>query len=149
MSEVLFYHLTQTTLDKTLPGLVERSLERKWRVSIQFDSEKLRDEMDNHLWALSPISFIPHGLDSDNWPHEQPVILTCTDENPNLSTVRFCIEGAQCKNVDNYERIVIIFDGHNGEQLKRVRAQWKELKAAGHTVTYWQQNENQKWEKKA
>ena len=149
MSEVLFYHLTQTSLDKTLPGLVERSLERKWKVSIQFESQKRRDEMDTHLWTLSPTSFIPHGLDSDNWPEEQPVILTCKDENPNQSIVRFCVEGAPCSNAENYERIVVIFDGKNDEQLNRVRAQWKEFKAAGHNVTYWQQNENQKWEKKA
>lgn len=149
MSEILFYHLTQTTLEKTLPSLVERSIERKWRVSIQFNNETRRDEVDTHLWTFSPQSFIAHGLESDDWSSQQPVVLTCVDNNPNQSTVRFCVEGAICECPSDYERLVIIFDGQNQDQLNSVRQQWKEFKVAGYNLTYWQQNENQKWEKKA
>jgi hypothetical protein len=36
MAEVLFYHLTESTLQDALPGLLERSLGRGWRISGAF-----------------------------------------------------------------------------------------------------------------
>ena len=42
-----------------------------------------------------------------------------------------------------------MFDGYDAEQLSKSRAQWKSLKAEGHTLTYWQQNREGRWEKKA
>lgn len=149
MAEVLFYHLTESTMENTLPGLVERSIERDWRVVIQFRSEERRDAMDAHLWVWSDASFIGHGTDRDKWPEEQPVFLTTGDNNPNNAGVRFCVEGASCRDPESYQRLVVMFDGHDDEQLKQAREQWKTLKTAGHDVTYWQQNEARRWEKRA
>ncbi len=57
MAEILFYHLTESTLDEALPGLVERSLGRGWRVTIQTVSEERRDALDGLLWTFSDTSF--------------------------------------------------------------------------------------------
>lgn len=35
MSEVLFYHLTESKLEDALPPLLDKSLERGWRVVVQ------------------------------------------------------------------------------------------------------------------
>ena len=43
MTEVLFYHLTESTLEDALPSLLERSLERGWRAAVQTASEERRD----------------------------------------------------------------------------------------------------------
>ncbi len=40
-------------------------------------------------------------------------------------------------------------DGYDQPQLEAARAQWKSLKAEGHMLTYWQQNAEGRWEKKA
>ena len=34
MTEVLFYHLTESRLEDALPALLEKSLERGWRVVV-------------------------------------------------------------------------------------------------------------------
>src|SRR5690606_27553464 len=49
----------------------------------------------------------------------------------------------------DYERAVFLFDGHDNAQVEAARGHWKALKAAGHTVTYWQQNQDRRWERKA
>lgn len=153
MAEILFYHLTESVLEEALPGLVERSLERGWRVVIQMRNEELRDELDRLLWTWSAPSFIAHGTDLQPNAEHQPVLLTITDNNPNQASIRFYIEGAAIISSEPahtaYERIVVMFDGHNSEQLSIARAQWKELKAAGHQLTYWQQNSDRRWERKA
>ncbi|WP_336294131.1 DNA polymerase III subunit chi [Bartonella sp. CB169] len=145
--DILFYHLTQSTLGDVLPTLVERALVRFGKVTIQCVSKEQRDAMDTRLWIYSAEAFIGHGTECDKYPNFQPVFLTTGQENPNDSRIRFLIEGAVCSDIDEYQRLVVIFDGRNDEQLKLVRAQWKKYKMANYHLTYWQQSEDRCWEK--
>ncbi len=149
MAEILFYHLTESTLDEALPGLVERSVARGWRVAIQTVSEERRDALDNLLWTFSDASFVAHGTDKEPYPDRQPVLLTTTEANPNGASVRFLVEGAALADPGAYERIVVMFDGHDQDQLDHARAQWKAFKAGDHALTYWQQTQDRRWERKA
>lgn len=149
MAEILFYHLTESTLDEALPGLVERSVGRGWRVTIQTRTEERRDALDNLLWVFSDASFIGHGTDVEPFPEQQPVLLTTGDANHNGATVRFLVEGAETDRAEAYDRIVVMFDGHDQEQLDTARAQWKGFKGQNHDLTYWQQTSDRRWEKKA
>lgn len=149
MAEILFYHLTESTLDEALPRLVDRSLSRGWRVAIQTVSEERRDALDVLLWTFSDTSFVAHGTDKEPHPEHQPVLLTTSQMNPNGATVRFLVEGAELDHAGDYERLVIMFDGHDQEQLDKARAQWKTFKAESHELTYWQQTPDRRWERKA
>lgn len=148
MAEVLFYHLTDSTLEAVLPGLVERSLARGWRAVIQTGSDERRDALDAHLWTYQEESFLGHGTDRDPYPADQQVFLTCSSANPNGAAIRFLCDGAISDDAAAYARVVVMFDGHDSEQVAGARGQWKLLKAAGHDVTYWQQVGG-RWEKKA
>ncbi|WP_455479789.1 DNA polymerase III subunit chi [Bartonella sp. B23] len=145
--DILFYHLTQSTLGDILPTLVERALDCFDRVTIQFLNTEQRDAMDMRLWVYADEAFIGHGTECDQYPNFQPVFLTTSHENPNNSKIRFLIEGAVCTDIDVYQRLVVIFDGRNAEQLDLVRAQWKKYKMENHNLTYWQQTEDRCWEK--
>jgi DNA polymerase-3 subunit chi len=83
----------------------------------------------------------------------QHVYLTTGPENPNEAEVRFFIESARVAPVLDaggaYVRIVVMFDGNNEDELQAARAQWKELKARGLELSYWQQDDNGAWSKKA
>lgn len=149
MAEILFYHLTESTLDQALPGLVERSLTRGWRVTIQAVSDERRDSLDSLLWTFSDTSFVAHGTDQEPFPDQQPVLLTTSGANLNSATVRFLVEGAALEQVADYDRLVVMFDGHNQEQLEQARAQWKSFKTMDHDLTYWQQTPDRRWERKA
>ena len=149
MAEVLFYHLTESTLEDALPGLLEKSLERGWRVVVQTGSEERRDALDLHLWTFSDDSFLAHATDRESYRSDQPVLLTTGDENGNDAEIRFLVDGALAPGLDGYKRAVFLFDGHDQAQLERAREQWKQLKAASHQVTYWQQTPGRRWERKA
>ena len=149
MTDILFYHLTESTLENALPGLLERSIARQWKVVLQTGSEERRDSLDNHLWTWSDASFLAHATDHEPYPEEQPIILTTGDDNPNGATVRVLVDGAVPRNVGDYDRLVLMFDGHDQQQLEQAREHWKALKAEGHALTYWQQNAEGRWEKKA
>ena len=57
MTEILFYHLTESKLEDALPPLLEKSLERGWKVAIQTVDEARRDFLDTHLWTFRDDSF--------------------------------------------------------------------------------------------
>lgn len=149
MTEVLFYHLTESKLEDALPALLEKSVERGWRVVLQTVEEARRDRLDQHLWTFREDSFLPHGPDTGPLAAEQPVLLTVTDGNPNGASVRFLVDGAEPGDLSAYERVVFMFDGHDAAQLEGARGHWKRLKGEGHRLTYWQQSEEGRWIKKA
>ena len=149
MAEILFYHLTESTLEKALPALLEKSVERGWRAVVQTGSEERRDALDQHLWLYSDRSFLPHGTDHEPHAEEQPVLLTAGQSNPNGARIRFLVDGAVPPPLDAYERAVFLFDGNDEEQLEAARGHWKALKGGGHDVTYWQQTPEGRWERKA
>lgn len=149
MTEVLFYHLTESKLEDALPPLLDKSVERGWRVAVQGRDAARRDMLDSHLWTFREDSFLPHGTDAGDAPEHQPVLLTLSDDNVNDAKVRFFVDGAEAASIDGYDRVVFMFDGYDQAQLEGARAQWKKLKGEGHTLTYWQQTQEGRWEKKA
>jgi DNA polymerase-3 subunit chi len=149
MTEVLFYHLTESTLEDALPALLERSLARGWRCVVQSGSEERRDALDAHLWTFRDDAFLAHGTDTDEFAAEQPVLLTTSTENRNAAAIRFLVDGAEPPELASYERVVFMFDGHDAEQVEKARGHWKAVKAGGLTATYWQQSADRRWERKA
>jgi DNA polymerase III subunit chi len=149
MTEVLFYHLTESTLEEALPGLLEKSVQRGWRAVVQTGTEERRDALDAHLWTFRDDSFLAHGTDREPYAAEQPVLLTTGAENGNGAEIRFIVDRATPPDFAAYERAVFMFDGHDAAQLEAAREHWKAMKAGGHAVTYWQQTPERRWERKA
>jgi DNA polymerase-3 subunit chi len=149
MTEILFYHLTRQPLDKVLPGLLEKTLERGWRAVVQAGNRERMEALDGLLWTYADDSFLPHGIQRDGLAEAQPIFLTTAEDNPNAATVRFLVDGAEAGELGVYERVVYLFDGRDDDALAKARAAWKRVKAEGHAATYWQQNDAGRWEKKA
>jgi DNA polymerase-3 subunit chi len=150
MAEMLFYHLQRQPLEKVLPPLLEKSLARGWRAVVQASSDERLEALDAQLWIYRDDSFLPHGTDRQPDPASQPVLLTTRDDNPNRAAVRFLIDGADVPaDADAYERIVLLFDGEDPDALAAARARWTQAKAQGLATTYWQADEEGRWQRKA
>jgi DNA polymerase III subunit chi len=150
MTEILFYHLKGQTPEQVLPALLQKSLERGWRVVVQASSEERIEALDAHLWTWRDDSFLPHGTWREAEAAQQPILLTVNDHNPNGATVRFLVDGALMpENVAAYERVVLLFDGEDPDAVDAARARWSEAKSAGFEVTYWQADERGRWERRA
>ena len=148
MTEVLFYHLQDMTLEVVLPPLLEKSLERGWRVVVQASSEERIEALDAHLWTFRDDSFLPHGTWREAEARSQPILLTVNPDNPNGAVVRFLIEGAMIpEDAEAYQRIVLIFDGEDPDAVAAAREHWRESKAKGFDVTYWQTDGEGRWQR--
>ena len=150
MTEVLFYHLEGQPLERVLPSLLERSLERGWRVVVQSSAEERVDALDAQLWTYREDSFLPHGTHREASAADQPILLTVKDDNPGGAAVRFLIDGAPMPaDAPSYQRIVLIFDGADEDAVAAARTRWSDAKSAGFDVTYWQADASGRWIKKA
>ena len=108
--------------------------------------------LDNHLWTYSDLSFLAHGTSADGHSAHQPVYLTTEEDNPNDANVLFLVDGAILEKwigaeLSKFERIVLLFDGGEGNALNDARSAWNNAKEAGHQVTYWKESSGGRWEK--
>lgn len=148
-TQVLFYHLEHTPLERVLPGLLEKTLERGWRAVVQTGSQERLEALDTALWKYRDDSFLPHASVGEDAPEEQPILLTTGPETLNGARVRFFVDGTDADDLSAYERAVYLFDGREEAAVAKARTQWSSAKDAGYEVTYWQQSEEGKWEQKA
>lgn len=149
MPEILFYHLERQPLERVLPSLLEKTLERGWRAICFVGSQERVEALDTALWTFRDDSFLPHGTVKDGQAEEQPVLLTCDADVPNQAGVCFVVDGGRCDAPDAFERVVYMFDGHDADAVGQARQQWSDAKEKGFPVTYWQQNDQGRWQQKA
>jgi DNA polymerase-3 subunit chi len=136
MTEVLFYHLQNMSLEAVLPPMVEKSLERGWRVVVQASSEERADALDAHLWTYRDDSFLPHATWRAGDAEDQPVLIAVEDGNPNNANVRFLVDNAALPaDCEAYERVVLIFNGDEDEARAAARAAWTDCRAASRSRT--------------
>lgn len=150
MTEVSFYHLHKVGLERALPKLLEKALERGLRAVVVAGSEERVEALNGALWTYDAASFLAHGSKADGFAAEQPIYLT-TDagENPNGAKMLVLTDGVSSADISTFDRVLDVFDGNDGEAVESARARWRTLQAAGHALTYWQQTDTGGWEKKA
>jgi len=150
MGEVRFYHLTERPLESVLPVLLEKSLERGWRVLVRGTDPARIEALSDHLWSFRDDSFLPHGTAADGEAARQPVWLCCDAANPNGANTLFLIDGAEAapEELAAMEVAAILFDGLDEAALAKARAQWRTVTAAGLKAVYWAQTPDGAWEKR-
>lgn len=148
-SEVWFYHLTHWPLERALPPLLEKTLERGWRALVRVGSAERLSHLDQHLWTWRDESFLPHGSEADEGADGLPILLTLKDDNPNRADVQFVVDGAEPHDLKSFERTILIFDGRNEDAVAEARSEWRKAKEIDLDVSYWQQNDAGGFEKKA
>ncbi|PJA59540.1 MAG: DNA polymerase III subunit chi [Rhodobacterales bacterium CG_4_9_14_3_um_filter_71_31] len=151
MGEALFYHLTARTLEAAAPEMLEKCLERGWRVTVRAGSPERVAALNAHLWTWRDEAFLPHGEAGDGFAARQPIYLTAGPETPNAPDVLFLVDGAQAQAAEfaAFLRVATLFDGHDAAAVAQARDQWRRARDAGCACIYWAQREDGAWVKQA
>lgn len=149
MAEVLFYRLTSTPLEATLPEMLEKSLDRGWRVLLRAGSAAGLEFLDERLWTYRDDAFLPHGRAVSPHAARQPILLTIGGDNVNDAHVLMLALGARAEpeELGRYARACVIFDGGDDAALATARDDWRAVVAAGLPAKYWAQ-EDGRWTQK-
>ena len=149
MTEISFYHLLHTPLERALPKLIEKVLESGARAVIRTGSTDRAEALNGELWTFDDHSFIPHGTAQDGNSTLQPVWITPDEANPNGADILVLTDGVESAEIGNYCRCLEMFDGRDEVAVADARRRWAAYKDAAHDLAYWQQTERGGWEKKA
>jgi DNA polymerase-3 subunit chi len=147
MTDIGFYHLTRTGPDHALPQLLGRTLATGQRAVVLCGTAERVASLDDALWKCTDPDWLPHGTAADGDADLQPVWLTTEDASPNNARFLFVIDGAKSTRLGEFDRVFDLFDGQDEAAVVAARERWAAAKAAGHSLTYWQQGPRG-WEKK-
>jgi len=147
--ELWFYHLERTTLADALPELLEKTLAKGWRALVRAPGDDRIAQLDAHLWTFRDDAFLGHAKADAAHADRQPILLTTTEDNLNGAQVLFALDGVMPDNPSAFERCAILFDGGDETAVKAARDMWRKAKDDGHSIAYWKQSVEGRWEKKA
>ncbi|MEL7042063.1 MAG: DNA polymerase III subunit chi [Pseudomonadota bacterium] len=137
-----FYHLQRTTLERAVGPLLEKCLERGWRVLAISPDATRRAALDEALWTYEDQSFLPHGQAEAEGlvPNAQPVLITGHAENANGAAVALLMDGVDLAVDAPFERCMVMFDDGDRTTRQKAREQFKAAKDAGLSARYFQQS---------
>ena len=142
MAEIGFYHLLATPLERALPRLLERARARGYRIVVRAASAERIEHLNALLWTYDDASFLPHGSARDGNAAQQPIWLTDRRGEPERApTMLVLVDGVEADGPAVFARCADMFDGNDDAAVAAARERWRRAKAAGHTLTYWQQTD--------
>lgn len=147
MTQIQFYHLTATPLERALPKLVEKAWQAGHRVLLVEGAPERLEMFNQGLWTFSPNAFLPHGSERDPDPELHPVLLVTKEHNANNADLFLTTDGTLPASQD-YARVIDLFDGNDKEAVERARSRWAHYKNAGFSPSYLRQTESGGWEEK-
>jgi DNA polymerase-3 subunit chi len=150
LAEILFYRLSESPIEAALPGLLERSLERGWRVLVRAGSDAGAAFLDERLWTYRDDSFLPHGMATAPRAPLQPVLLTREAENVNGADVLMLVMGARAgvEEMARYARACLFFEAADAAAVEAARDDWRAVVATGLPAKFWAQDDG-RWVLKA
>lgn len=137
-----FYHLQRTSLERAVGPLLEKCLERGWRVLAVSEDASRRAALDEALWTYDDQSFLPHGqAEADGLnPKDQPILISGQLDNQNDAAVALLMDGAELSVEADFERCMVMFDDGDAATRQKAREQFKAAKDAGLSARYFQQS---------
>jgi len=149
-AEWWFYHIERGELVSAVAPLLEKCLERRWRVVVAGQPETL-ERLDTALWVWRDDGFLPHGRagsKSSGPATAQPILLSPEADPVNGATIAMLLDGSDAEG-DRFERCLVVFDGGDDPVRAKARDQYRRATAAGARARYFQQDSGGGWVEKA
>ncbi|HRK43568.1 MAG TPA: DNA polymerase III subunit chi [Gemmobacter sp.] len=142
---VLFYHITQSSVEVTARTLLEKALGAGWRVMLRGGDLARLDWLDQWLWLNPEDGFLPHALAGGPQDADQPVLLG-TGPIVNDAKGLMLVDGAVPLpgEAAALERVWVLFDGQDEAAVNAARGLWKAVVAENLPAQYWSE-ETGRW----
>ena len=144
--QVDFYQLGRTPLEQVISAIAQRLLGEGKRLLIVAEDENLLGRLDRMLWDQGPASFLPHAPSGGSEDARQPILLSTSNDAPNLARNLLIADGQWRETALTFDRAFYLFDAAT---LDAARLAWKLLAGReGVDRRYWAQDERGKWVEK-
>ena len=145
--QVDFYQLGRTPLEQVISAISQRLLAEGKRLLIVAEDENLLGRLDRMLWDQGATSFLPHAPSGGSVDARQPILLSTSNDAPNLARNVLIADGQWREAALTFDRAFYLFDAAT---LEGARLAWKLLAGReGIERRYWAQDEQGKWVQKS
>ena len=150
MSEIRFYHLLTRPVDQALPAILTKASSTGQRILVRVPDKDAVRHFDEWLWAFSPDSFLPHGVEGGSRAASEPILLSDRpDGNSNDASILMLV--GQTEPPADIAQFILccdFLDGRDELAVSAARERWKAYKSGGHSMIYYQQNESGGWDQR-
>jgi DNA polymerase-3 subunit chi len=144
--QVDFYQLGATPLEQVVATIAEKVLAAEGRLLVVAGDEGVLARLNRMLWDQGPVSFLPHGVAGGLDDSRQPILLSTSEDAPNLARNILIADGEWREAALNFDRAFHLFDGNSVEPA---RLAWKLLSGReGVERRFWRQEEG-RWKQVA
>lgn len=147
MKEASFYHLSLEPKYKILPRLLEKIIPTGKRVLLFFVDPIKMKEYDDLLWSYTTKFFMPHAINTDKFPEEQPILLSNEITLINKAEIFINIDGNLPEDLTAFNKILFLFDENEAGDLEKLKKLWYDLKAKNYSLNYFKQQLAGGWDK--
>jgi DNA polymerase-3 subunit chi len=140
--KVAVYTTYQSDPYKVVAKLLEKVYSSGQRALVLCPDEKMAT-LDTTLWTYHPGSFLPHGMMTDAFPENQPILLADKSTKANNAAVLLIAGTTVPENVNEFEKIVWVVDGADTQAIALSEA-WG--RAYVGEVIYWRQTVDGQWQ---
>ena len=150
MTQIDFYHLTQSDLHTALVMLLHKTASVGKKALI-LCPKPAASALDDMLWTHDENAWMPHGVDdADGASHANIWISTDPATNQIAAEFAFLTHGVEPAVMTDFARAFVLFDGRSEAQVQQAREQWKRFSAEDDvTASYFAQEDGGRWQKKA
>ena len=150
MTQVDFYHLTQSDIETVLVLLLKKTI-AAGKTALILCPKPAATALDAALWTHEAESWIPHGVDDAEGVGVAPVwISTDPERNPIDAPFLFLVHGQKPISLEGFERVFNLFDGRSEAQTTDARIRWKEWgENSSLQLSYYAQADDGRWRKNA
>ncbi len=140
-----FYQLGETALESVIAAIAGRLLGEGQCLLVVAGDAGLLARLDRQLWDQGAASFLPHAMAGGSDDSRQPVLLSGTDDAPNLARNILIADGEWRDSALSFERAFFLFDSNT---LEGARQAWKLLAGQEGVERHYWANEAGKWVEK-
>jgi DNA polymerase III subunit chi len=147
MPEISFYESVLPPFEKTISQLLAKCYETSMNTLVKCKDEEMQDLIDRNLWTFSQKLYVPHAKNTDDFPENQPVLISLIEENLNNSKILFLVacDYSDLELIKEFDRVIVIFDQSSDSQRQICREYYKKLKQ-NFSLKYYKQSEKGNWQ---
>lgn len=145
MKEINFYCIEEDA-NVFLYSFLSKLIEKDKRVMIYSESPEKMERLDDMLWSIKKVGFLPHLLYNEKGAEDTPVIISNAKHNKNNANFLLISTFVEDnKFLDIFEKTFYIFSPTSLHLVDEARKNWEEYKKMGFSTKLFRKSQGGKW----
>lgn len=145
MKEINFYCIKEDA-NVFLYSFLSKLIEKDKRVIIYSENQEKIKKLDDTLWNMKKVGFLPHLIENEKFAEQTPIVLSNKKENKN--NANFLLISTFLNDFEylsQFEKIFYIFSPINNEIIENTLKAWNIYRENNFSTKLLEKNNEGKW----